>query len=115
MEESLLLKIALSFSLLGLVVLFFLTNNLKIEETKIENLTDVREDSIVRVRGVITDIRDYGKMANLEIAQPQRLDIIIFKSSNLSLQKGSFVDIVGEVREYNGRKELIASQIDVLE
>ena len=115
MEESRLLKIALSFSLFGLVVLFFLTNNPKIEESKPEELINLEEDTIVRLRGVITDIEDSGKVMNINIAQPQKIQVMLFKEANLSLQKGDFVEVKGELREYNGKKEIIATQLNLLE
>jgi DNA/RNA endonuclease YhcR with UshA esterase domain len=114
MKESTLLRIALSFSLFGLVVLFILTQAMRPEETRLANLSSVEKDRIVMIKGVVSDYRDNGKTARLEISQPQTTEVFLFKSRNLSLRKGAFVEITGEVSDYNGRKEIIASQVDVL-
>jgi DNA/RNA endonuclease YhcR with UshA esterase domain len=114
MKEATLLRIALSFSLLGLVMLLILIQTQKLEETKIGNISAAEEGRAVRIQGVISELRDNGKTASLEIAQPQTLEVFLFKSANLSLKKGDFVEIIGEVSDYKGRKEIMASQVDVL-
>jgi len=114
MKEATLLRIALSFSLLGLVALFILTQSMELEETKIANFSGAEAGSIVKIKGVVSGFSDTGKTARIEIAQPQTTEVFLFKSSNLSLEKGEFVEITGEVSDYNGRKELVASQVDVL-
>jgi DNA/RNA endonuclease YhcR with UshA esterase domain len=115
MEEPLLLKISLSFSLVGIIILFLLADSIEIGQTGIANLTEIEENQVVRLRGVVTYVQDNGKTLNLELAQPEAVEVFVFKSSNLSIKKGDFLDIVGEVREYRGRKELLANQINVLD
>jgi len=114
MKEATLLRIALSFSLIGLVALFILTQTMRPEEAHAGNLSSVEESRIVRIKGVVSGFRDYGKTARIEIARSETTEVFLFKSRNLSLQKGDFVEITGEVSDYNGRKELIASQVDIL-
>jgi hypothetical protein len=114
MEEQLLLKIALSCSLAGLVVLYFLTASLELEETKVSNLTGTEESTLVRLMGVVESVEDSGKIMYIDVAQPETASIIIFKDRNLSIAKGDFVDVRGEVRDYKGKKEIVAAGIDVL-
>ena len=114
MEEQLLLRIALSCSLAGLVVLYFLTASLEPDEIKISNLTGIEETTLVRLIGVVESVNDNGKILYIDIAQPGIASIIVFKDRNLSIAKGDFVDIRGEVRDYKGKKEIIAAGVDIL-
>jgi len=114
MDERLLLKIALSCSLAGLVALYFLTANLTPEQTKISNLTGIEESTMVRLRGVVESVDDNGNMMYLDIAQPETASIIVFKDRKLDIAKGDFVEVRGEVSNYKGKKEIVATGIDVL-
>lgn len=114
MEERLLLKIALSFSLVGLAALFILTSSMEVEETRIQNLTGAEEDSIVRVKGVVESVSDSGKIAYIDVAQPCVASVVVFKDRDLNLERGDFVDVRGEVMDYKGEKEIVAAGIDVL-
>ncbi len=114
MEEPTLLKTALSFSLFGLVILFFLANNIKVEEAQLQNLTNIQEDATVRLKGVATYVDDNGKLIYLKIAQPHTIDILVFKSSNLTLHKGDFLEVQGTISEYKGKPEIIATKISIL-
>ncbi len=114
MKESTLLRIALSFSLIGLVALFILAQTMGLDETTLENITHAEEDTTVRIKGVVSGYMDYGKTARIEIARPETTEVFLFKSRNISLKKGDFVEITGEVSEYKGRKEILASTVEVL-
>lgn len=114
MKESTLLRIALSFSLLGLITLFAITQGIKPEELKPDELMQAEEGRIVRIKGVVSGVKDYGKTAIIEVAHPKTTEVLLFKSSDLSLREGEFVEITGEISEYNGRKEVIASEVEVL-
>lgn len=115
MEESLLLKIALSFSLLGLIALLLIVQGQELEETPISNLTVLEQDTVVRLKGVVSSVDDRGNILNIELAQPQTVEVVFFKSHEMSLKKGAFVEITGEIRDYKGKKEIIATQLEVLE
>jgi DNA/RNA endonuclease YhcR with UshA esterase domain len=115
MEEATLLKISLSASLVGLAVLLILTSRLQPGDTTIANLSAIEEGKAVRIEGVVQSMRDSGKVLSLQIAQPQTVEVVVFKENNISIQKGDFVDISGELRDYQGRKEILASRINLIE
>lgn len=114
MKEATLLRIALSFSLLGLVALFIIVQAMEIAELKPEELQQADSGKIVKIKGVVSEVKDYGKTAVIGVAHLESAEVLLFKSSNLSISNGDYVEITGEISEYNGKNELIASQVDVL-
>ncbi|OGM02216.1 hypothetical protein A3K72_00930 [Candidatus Woesearchaeota archaeon RBG_13_36_6] len=115
MKERSLLKIALASSLIGLLVLFFVSSKLEIEENSIKELDNLNLDQDIRVKGVVSSVKDTGSIMILDIAQPQTINVMLFKDGNISISKGDFVELNGELKEYNGKKEIIANQIEVFE
>ena len=115
MKEKTLLTIALISSLIGILVLFFVSGSIEVEEKKIAELDLEKLDSDVRIRGVVSSVRDLDKIMILDVAQPQTVNVMLFKEGNINVSKGDFVDLEGELREYEGKREIIANQIEVFE
>ncbi len=110
MQDSTLLKVALLCSIIGLVVLYAWQSKVEIPEAKAGILADYVGKS-VKLKGTIEDVSDYEKTAYLKVSQPSLVSVVVFKDSNFSLENGSSVEITGEVTEYKGKLELVASQI----
>ena len=109
------LKIALTSSLIGILALFFVSNNIEIDQKKITELDKINLDQDIRIKGVVSEVRDLDKILVLDIAQPQTVNVMLFKDGNISINKGDFVDIKGNLKDYQGKKEIIANKIDVFE
>ena len=114
MKEERLLKIALSFSMLGLLALLVLTSGMRPEPVSTANLTRTADGQSVRVAGVVTAVEDHGKTLVITVAQPQEVDVVLFKDRNLTLAKGDYIETTGEVKQYMGNKELVATRLDLL-
>ena len=41
------------------------------------------------------------------------MDVVVFNDEEIYLKKGDYVEISGEVEEYKGKKEIIASEITI--
>lgn len=115
MNEKNLLTIALVCSLIGILTLFYISNTVELEEKSISELDAVEAGQNVRVKGVISQAKDLDKIMLIDVVQPQTINVMIFKDGNISLNKGDFVELIGELREYKGKKEIIANKIEVLE
>jgi DNA/RNA endonuclease YhcR with UshA esterase domain len=115
MEERMLLKIAWLSSVIALMMLFYLSATLEPELKSADNISLSEVGKTVRVQGVVESVRDYEKTAIIHVVQPQGIDVLLFKSSNITIEKGDFVQVNGEVSEYNDRTELIASRIEKID
>ncbi|MFH1398548.1 MAG: OB-fold nucleic acid binding domain-containing protein [Candidatus Woesearchaeota archaeon] len=111
MDETVLLRLALTGAIVGLVSLFFVSLLSKPNNKEIGQL----ETGDVRFTGVVADLTDKEKVAYLTLAQPVYTKVIVFKNQQLKLAKGDFVVVSGELREYEGKHEIIADTIEKLE
>ena len=113
MKESVILKIALIFSLIGLIMLYFISDNIGVKEYSARINSDIGED--VKLKGVVKSIRKGNNTAFIEIEQNLPLGIVLFENKNINLTQGDFVEVIGEVQDYNGKEEVIANRIRVVE
>ena len=115
MEESWLVKFALTGSLVGLIVLLIISKIIEPNQYDIQDIANLSEATEVEVKGVISGITDIGNMALIDIVQPASLPVVLFKDGQLELTRGAFVVVQGELRDYKGTKEIIANKIEIME
>lgn len=117
MKEKTLLRIALISGIIGLVILFIISDNLEIKEKDIDKINKANVEEDVKLIGTISRITNLEKVTFIELEQPATMTIILFKdkNKNITLYKGDKVEIIGEIDEYNGELEVIAQRIRVLE
>jgi len=116
MQEKTLLKIALIVTLLGLLILYLISDNIEIKEKNIEKITLENKDEFVKLRGIVSKVIDTEKVTIMEITQPQEITVVLFKNENktMPIQKGNEVEIFGKVDEYEGKLEIIADRLRVV-
>ncbi len=117
MKEKTLLRIALISGIIGIVILFLISDNLEINEKNIDKINKANVEEDVKLIGTISKITQLEKVAFIELKQPATMTVIVFKdkNKNLTLDKGDNVEIIGEIEEYNGELEVIAQRIRVLD
>jgi len=116
MQEKTLLKIALITSLLGLLILYLISDNIEIKEKNIEKITLENKDEFVKLIGTVNKVIDTEKVTILEIMQPQEITVVLFKNENntMPIQEGNEVEIIGKVDEYEGKLEIIADRLRIV-
>jgi len=114
MDDSALIKVSLIVSLLGIFLLFIISDNINLEYSDIGNIKTQDEGRIVRIKGVVKSVRNSEGMIIVEVMQENIVPVVIFKENNISnINKNSFLDIEGEVRNYKGKPEIIADKVKV--
>ena len=116
MKEKTLLKIALIVSLVGLLVLYIISDNITIKQASIEKITLGNKDEMVKVRGIVSRVTDTDKVTIMEIMQPTEITVVLFKGNNQSMpiKEGNEVEIIGKVDEYNNKLEIVAQRARVI-
>jgi exonuclease VII large subunit len=116
MNEKTLLKTALIVSLLGLLTIYLISDNMPITEKNIEKITIENIDDFVKLRGIVSKVIDTEKVVIMEITQPQQMTVVLFKNENktMQIQQGNEVEIFGKVDEYEGKLEIIADRLRVV-
>jgi len=111
-KESQLLKVSLIFSLIGILILFYLTYTLEAKRYDINSLTKDNIDDIVKVKGII---ESYGETPGLYLIDLKddtgRITVVVFKDEEIELIEGLEIEIIGQVTEYQNKLEIIAKEI----
>jgi RecJ-like exonuclease len=111
-NEKNLLRVSLVFSLLGLLILFYITYNTEIKKYDIGSLNKDYIDKIVRVNGAIESFSETPGLYLITIKDNTgKITVIVFKDEELELQKNMVVEITGIITEYNNKIEIISKQI----
>ena len=116
MKEKTLLKIALSCSVLGLVMLFFVSDSITISNIDISKIEDEEIGRIVKITGMVTRVTNLEKVMFIEVGQQkiEKVDVVLFKDHDFDLAVGEQIEIIGEIEEYKGEKEVIANRVKVV-
>ena len=112
MDDSILIKVSLIVSFLGIFLLFIISDNFNMDYSDIDNIKNKDEGRIVKIRGVVKDIKDMENVMIIDVMQENMMPVVIFKENNNTvINKDCFVEIEGEVRIYRGKPEIIADKI----
>ena len=113
MNDASLLKIAISCSIIGLIILFFISDRIEIDEITIDKLDEMEIGKTVKIKGYVEDVTNLEKVAFLKVAQEktETVSIVLFKEENISLNKGDYVEVTGEIEDYEGEKEIIGNLV----
>lgn len=112
MEEKTLLKLCFLFSIVGIISLFFLNRFAQPEQVKISQLKEGMNS--VRVLGEIKSkyISKTGTTFLQLNDKSGAIKAVAFKGVSAdSIQRGDFVEVIGEVQEYRGELEVIVKKI----
>lgn len=110
-KDSLLLKIALITSFLGLLTLFIIMFFSVIPEKDIDSINDSDIGNKILVKGFIDKISysQNNKTTFISLAQKCSMDIVSF--NHISIANGSYVAVEGVVQDNKGQLEFIADKI----
>jgi len=115
MQEKTLLKISLITSLIGILILLLILDKIDVSDSNINLINKTSLDEQVKIKGEITRITETPGLYILNIKDNTgNIDIIIFKEDKIDLEKGSIIQVEGQVTEYQSKIEIIAKKIIIL-
>ena len=116
MKEKNLLKIALICSVVGILILFIVSQNISVEEKTISRITIEDMDKKVKIKGFVEDVINTEKVVIINVVQPQNMDVVLFKEENetIDVKKDDLIEVVGKVEEYKGELEVIGQRVRVI-
>lgn len=112
MKSNTLLKIAFIGSLISLIILYFISQYITVDEASIEKITKGSVGEVVRVSGVVKSINALESVTFLTIEKPEEVKVIVFK--NLGVKQGDYVEVIGEIEEYEGEREVIGNAVRII-
>lgn len=111
MQDSLLLKIAMITSIIGLGALALILTTTGLQEIDISQAKQLEEDQAVRITGTVERITAKEDFSIINIKKQEEITVIAFDRVNLS--KGQRIEVTGRTEDYKGKKEVIAEEIVV--
>ncbi|MBI2146585.1 hypothetical protein HYU22_04555 [Candidatus Woesearchaeota archaeon] len=113
MEEKKLLTIASIATIVGLAFLFFYAQEADLPIAT--SLDEIMPAEDVTMAGTIQNVQEHGNVTFIKLAgeRVETVDVVVFKADALPLQVGDQVKIQGTVEVYQGKKEIIASTVEL--
>ena len=112
MKEKTLLKVAIISALIGVFILYIVSENTTIDETSIGKIEEEQIGNDVKVKGVVKSAFNGKKISIITITQPEEMKIVVYE--NVSVKEGDYIEVIGEIDEYNGELEVIGNRIRVI-
>ena len=112
MREKTLLKIAIISALLGVFLLYIISESITIDESSISKIENEEIGNDVKVKGVVRDVFNGEKISIVTISQQEEMKIVLYE--NVSVSEGDYIEVIGEVEEYNGEREVIGNRVRVI-
>ena len=112
MDDKLLFKICMTLSLLFILILFVISENIHLETKNISNITKNDLDKLIKVTGQVTKITDLPGLLIINIKdKTSEIKVVIFKEEPLNIKQNNFLQIEGKITEYQGELEILAEKI----
>src|SRR3989338_10942227 len=102
-----LLKISFIGAIVGIILLFIVSENIEIKETPIGMVDESYIGRSVRFSGEITKISSSEKFSSIEV--DGKILVVLFEKVDLA--KGDKIEVIGKVDEYKNRIEVVADSI----
>jgi len=111
MKQKTLFKIALICALIGIFLLYLISNNADLDNTSIFNAKHF-EEGVVKVKGTVKEIEPIGGIQIIRISATETIPAVVFEDTEIdTIQVGDTIEIIGEIDSYEGRKQLIVNEI----
>lgn len=115
MPSQTLLKISLTISILGILLLLFLSNIIEPKLTNIKNIGTLGLNKKVQLKGQITSLKSY-KNQDFQIItlkdKTGKISVIINKPNRkLSLSEEQEITVIGRITEYKNEFQVQAEKI----
>ncbi len=106
------MKTPLFFSLLGTLLLLFLSNNLEPKLSEINDIKISNIDNFVKINGEIASIKEFESTMIINVKDDSdKINVVLFEKAQLS--NGMQVEIIGKVSEFNNEVQINAERISI--
>jgi len=110
MQESTLLKISLICAIIGIIVLFFISQTAKLPEGGL-----LEEDQNYLVEGTIKRITQRDKVTFINLEKEDEITVVLFKNYPVDLNEGDYIEVNGRAsKDRDGELQLIGKEIRVI-
>ncbi|MFH1637010.1 MAG: OB-fold nucleic acid binding domain-containing protein [Candidatus Woesearchaeota archaeon] len=115
MQEKSLLRVAVICSLTGMLLLLLLSDKPSVTGYPINEINRNAIGAKVKIGGLVEELRAVKSVIILNVSDGTgSMKVVVFESEE-EFYEGNYVEVIGEVTEYNGEIEVDANEIIVTE
>lgn len=108
MEETILVRIGIFCSFVGVLTLYMITIYVEPEQVAISEVNQEYLGKFVKVSGKVASIREFKKSKLIEIEDKDRIYIYVLNELlPEGLEEGMLITVSGKVQEYKGNLEIV--------
>lgn len=120
MRESFIMRLCFLGSLIGLFLIFMIVSQLEYSNVKIGSITGEMVGETINITCVVIDKYNHqdGHLFLDAIDETGQIKIVIWsdnvKTLNETIEKGSIINVIGNIQLYKGEYEVIARKVKVI-
>ena len=122
MSETNLISISLALSIIGIIILIFISDKIKVKEYQIkeimldQTLSKSLLEKEIQVKGVITNLKETSNSLLITISENKNnLKVIVYKKDKvIKLNKGQRIEVKGKLKTFEKEFEIEATEIKVI-
>jgi len=114
MEEKKLLILALISGIIGILILFVISEKINLEVSNINSITLKNLNQEIKVRGTITSLKETAKLLIINLEDKTGSITMTTFSKELPLEKNTNIEVQGKIIDYNNQLEIQARIIKII-
>lgn len=113
--DEALLKITLTFSFIGLIALFVISQTMKLSDTPLNGLDSIEKDSTIKVSGKVKEVSELEKVTFITVENTCETKLVLFKKIDeknaIKINAGDKISAEGRLSEYEGKDEVLVEEL----
>jgi DNA/RNA endonuclease YhcR with UshA esterase domain len=113
MQDATLLKIAITTGLVGILLLFILSQTMEIAPSTLDQINKEKDGTYVAVNGNVQRVSVRGNATFVTMNASCTMTGVFFEQKNISLSRETPITMKGTLQTYKGEKEIIIDELEI--
>ena len=111
---NLLNSVCIFSAILGITLLIIISDKISIPQSSISSITKTDVNKYIKINGIVKNIIKKGSIIILDLEdKTAKIRVVLFKSENIGIEKGSFIEVEGKVSLYEDQLQILAETIKI--
>jgi len=98
MNDSVLLKLALMISFIGLILIYFYSGSLVLNYTSISNVAEMDIDSYVKIAGQVINYKKSTTLISFDLQDATgKINVVLFNPGDFNIKKWDQLAVFGKI------------------
>lgn len=115
MNDKLLTKLCTISAILGIILLILISDKISSPSSVIASITTKDVGKSIKINGIVSKATNKDSVSFLEVKDStDKIGVVLFKPVNITIKKGSFVEVEGKVSIYEDSPQIYAETVKLL-